>query len=385
MISSSRRWLLRFLLMMVSTTSIFPAVWAAQEPEASNRTIQGTAAGSRTETTEEYNRRLQEVLRLSDGSANSSTDDYRIGAEDLIEISVFEAPELDRTVRVSANGQISLPLVGSSQAAGLTSRELEVVIQELLRRSYMKDPHVGVFVKDMQSHPVSVFGAVKKPGVFQIRGSKRLIEVLSMAEGLSDDAGDTVVVMRQAQPQPPGTTDQMVDGRSASAPASLEKADNGAATRTMAGGSVSGETLNINLKDLLNSSDSRGNVPIYPGDVIKVTPAGVVYVVGEVRKPGGFVLKTNENISVLQALALAEGLTRTSARGRVRIIRTDGATGARTETPVNLDKILAGKLPDPVLLPKDIVFVPNSTGRSVLYRGAEAAVGIGSGLAIYRR
>ena len=383
MIASSRRSFVRFLLMMVSTTSIFPAVWAAQQSEPSNPTIQDPAAGSRTETTEEYNRRLQEVLRLSGGSAKASTDDYRIGAEDLIEISVFEAPELDRTVRVSANGQISLPLVGSSQAAGLTSRELEVVIQELLRRNYMKDPHVGVFVKDMQSHPVSVFGAVKKPGVFQIRGSKRLIEVLSMAEGLSDDAGDTVVVMRQAKPA--GATDQMVDGGSASAPAPQERAENGAATRTMAGGLVSAETLNINLKELLNSSDSRGNVLIYPGDVIKVTPAGVVYVVGEVKKPGGFTLKTNENISVLQALALAEGLTRTSAKSRVRIIRTDGATGSRTETSINLDKILAGKLPDPILLPKDIVFVPNSTGRSVLYRGAEAAVGIGSGLAIYRR
>src|ERR1700738_3528361 len=382
MILSSRPWFLRSLLMVMSTTSIFSAVGAAQEPKASNRTIQDPSSGSRTETTEEYNRRLQELLRFSGNGANSSTDDYRIGAEDLLEISVFEAPELDRTVRVSANGQISLPLLGSSQAAGLTSRELEVVIQELLRRSYMKDPHVGVFVKDMQSHPVSVFGAVKRPGVFQIRGSKRLIEVLSMTEGLADDAGDTVVVTRQAQPV--ATTDPVVDSGSADAPALPEKANNGAAAPTIVAGS-SGETLNINLKDLLNSSDSRSNVLIYPGDVIKVARAGVVYVVGEVRKPGGFMLKTNENISVLQALALAEGLTRTSAKGHVRIIRTDGTTGARTETPINLDKILAGKLPDPILLPKDIVFVPNSTGRSVLYRGAEAALGIGTGIAIYRR
>jgi polysaccharide export outer membrane protein len=383
MIASGRRWALRFLLLMMFTTSIFPPVWAAQEPATSNRAIQDAASRSGTETTEEYNRRLQEVLQLSGSSANSSTHDYRIGAEDLLELAVFEAPELDRTLRVSANGQISLPLLGSSQAAGLTSRELEVVIQELLRRSYMKDPHVSVFVKDMQSHPVSVFGAVKKPGVFQIRGSKRLIEVLSMAEGLSDDAGGTVVVMRQAQPA--GTTDQMADGGSASAPALQERAGNGAATQAVTGGSVSRETLNINLKDLLNSPDSRTNVLIYPGDVIKVTPAGVVYVVGEVKKPGGFVLKTNENISVLQALALAEGPTRTSARSRVRIIRNDGITGARIEIPIDLGKILAGKLPDPILLPKDIVFVPNSAGRSVLYRGAEAAIGLGTGLAVYRR
>jgi polysaccharide export outer membrane protein len=164
-----------------------------------------------------------------------------------------------------------------------------------------------------------------------------------------------------------------------------EKAGNGAATQAVAGGSVSRETLNINLKDLLNSPDSRTNVLIYPGDVIKVTPAGVVYVVGEVKKPGGFVLKTNENISVLQALALAEGPTRTSARSRVRIIRNDGTTGARIEIPIDLGKILAGKLPDPILLPKDIVFVPNSAGRSVLYRSAEAAIGLGTGMAIYRR
>ena len=383
MIASGRGWALRFLLLMMFTTSISPPVWAAQQPATSNRAIQDSASRSGTETTEEYNRRLQEVLQLSGSSANSSTHDYRIGAEDLLELAVFEAPELDRTLRVSANGQISLPLLGSSQAAGLTSRELEVVIQELLRRSYMKDPHVSVFVKDMQSHPVSVFGAVKKPGVFQIRGSKRLIEVLSMTEGLSDDAGDNVVVMRQAQPS--GTTDPKVDGGSPSAPALQVKTDNGASTRSVAGGSASGETLNINLKDLLNSPDSRSNVLIYPGDVIKVSRAGVVYVVGEVKKPGGFVLKTNENISVLQALALAEGPTRTSARSRVRIIRSDGTTGARIEIPIDLGKILAGKLPDPILLPKDIVFVPNSAGRSVLYRSAEAAIGLGTGMAIYRR
>lgn len=112
--------------------------------------------------------------------------------------------------------------------------------------------------------------------------------------------------------------------------------------------------------------------------------AGVVYVVGGVRKPGGFTLKTNENISVLQLVALAEGLTPTSAKGRARIIRTDEVTGARNEIPLNLGKILAGKALDPVLRAKDIVFVPNSPGKSALYRGAEASLGIVGGLAVYR-
>src|ERR1700737_863669 len=105
MIASGRRWALRFLLMMMFTTSIFSPVWAAQEPASSNRTIQDAVSIPRTETTEEYNRRLQEGLQLSGSSANSSTHDYRIGAEDLLELAVFEAPELDRTLRVSANGQ----------------------------------------------------------------------------------------------------------------------------------------------------------------------------------------------------------------------------------------------------------------------------------------
>jgi polysaccharide biosynthesis/export protein len=107
-------------------------------------------------------------------------------------------------------------------------------------------------------------------------------------------------------------------------------------------------------------------------------------VVGGVRKPGGFTLKTNENISVLQVLALAEGLTPTSAKGRARIIRTDEVTGTRNEIHLDLGKILAGKATDPLLQAKDIVFVPNSVGKAALYRGAEASIGIASGLAIYR-
>jgi polysaccharide export outer membrane protein len=376
MMVSGGLWAPRFVLMVMLTASIFSRVSTAQNSVNANAAISRTSPESDGQTTQGYNRRLQELMRFSGTQENSSASDYRIGPEDLLQISFFEAPELDRTVRVSANGQISLPLVAPLQAAGLTSRELEVVVQELLRRSYMKDPHVAVFVKEMQSHPISVFGAVKKPGVFQIRGPKRLIEVLSMAEGLSEDAGDTVVVMRQAH----SANDPTVKGGAATA-----QAPNGADARTATTGSTGAETLNLNLKSLLNSGDAASNALIYPGDVVKVTPAGVVYVVGEVKKPGGFMLKTNENISVLQALSLAEGLTRTSARSRVRIIHTDTIAGTRTETPINLNKILAGKMADPILQPKDILFIPNSTGRSVLYRGAEAALGVGTGLAIYRR
>ena len=128
-----------------------------------------------------------------------------------------------------------------------------------------------------------------------------------------------------------------------------------------------------------------GGALVNPGDVVKVPRSGIVYVVGEVKKPGGYELKSNENISVLQALALAEGLTLTSSSSLSRIIRTNGRTGVRQEIPIDLNKILAGKRPDPMLEPRDIVFVPNSAARGAIYRGMEAAISIGTGVAIYRR
>ena len=286
---------------------------------------------------------------------------------------MFEAPELNGSLRVSAGGEISLSLLGTVKAAGLNPQELESVLDELLRRNYMKDPHVGVFVREMQSHPVSVVGAVKKPGVFQIRGSKSLLETLSMAEGLSDDAGDTVLVMR-------GASLPTISGLSPTRAGEAKQADTGPLAATM----PRSATVEVNLKDLLNSDDPRYNVSIYPGDIVKVTRAGIIYVMGEVKKPGGFVMRDNENLSVVQALALAEGLTRTSARSQARIIRTDNVSGARTELPIDLKKVLEGKVGDSLLEPRDILFVPNSGSRNVLYRGLDTVVAIGTGVAIYR-
>jgi polysaccharide export outer membrane protein len=328
-------------------------------------------------TTDDYNQRLGQLKQsLAGPIVNSAVEDYRIGPKDLLEISVFEAPELNRAVRVSASGEISLPLVGAVQAVNLTPKALEFVLQELLRRSYMKDPHVSVFMKEMQSHPVSVFGAVKKPGVFQIDGPKSLVEILSMAEGLAEDAGDTVIVMRGAGL--PGAEEPTLD-----APLPNGKSDGAASAPRASENQAGGTTVESSLKNLLESGDPRYNVTVYPGDVVKVTRAGVVYVEGGVKKPGGFMLKTNENISVLQAVALAEGLTRTAAGSHARIIRTDEGTGTRSEIPVDLNKMLAGGLTDAMLRPNDIVFVPNSTGKSVFYGSTQAAVSVGSA-AVYR-
>lgn len=367
--SPSRRWdCAGVLAACVLGCFLSSPLWVAGQPRpgvvAASQEVDTSPAGRRSlplasewETTQEWNRRLGELVRSREAVPVTASGEYRIGPEDLLDITVFEAAELNRSVRVSASGEITLPLLGVVRAAGLTPRELELVCQELLRRTYMKDPHVSVFVREMESHPVSVFGAVEKPGVFQIRGTKTLLEILSLAEGLADDAGDTVIVMRGSSF--PGA-----------------RPENGASGK---------ESIEIDLKELLETGASHYNVPIYPGDIVKVTRAGIVYVVGEVRKPGGFVLKSNEKVSVLQAVAMAEGLTRTSAKGQARIIRTDETTGDRREIPLDLGKILAGKAPDPLLEPNDIVFVPNSAARSAFMRGLEVTLQTVSGVLIFRR
>jgi polysaccharide export outer membrane protein len=341
----------------------------------------------RGETTREFNQRLEESRKtLSRALPDPTVDESRIGPDDMLEITVFEAPELNHTLRVSANGEISIQLLGEVRAAGLTPRQLEIVLQELLRRTYMKDPHVGVFVRELQSHPVSVVGAVKRPGVFQIRGTKTVLELLSMAEGLADDAGDTVLVMRGASfPDASGreNTDQKQQFDTA---VSLANRDAPLASRPTAVPQREGasEIEEVNLKRLLESDDPAFNIPVHPGDIVKVPRAGIVYVVGAVKKPGGFVLRSNENISVLQALALAEGLTRTPSKSQARIFRTDQSTDKRIEIPVDLGKILASKAPDPLLQSKDIIFVPDSSAKSAFYRGAEAVLSTATGVAIYR-
>jgi len=318
-----------------------------------------------------------------------SPGDYQIGPEDLLEISVLEAPDLNRTVRVSDDGAISLALLGSIPAAGLSTRELQALLEDRLRHTYMKDPQVSVFVQEMRSHAVSVFGAVEKPGVYQIRSAKTLVEVLSMAQGLANDAGDTVIVMRY-----PGNTADPALATLFSNNSTLATNQPSEITLSALGpsGLATDETsgtksIAIKLKDLLDSSNPRSNVLVYPGDQVKVARAGIVYVVGQVHKPGGFLLKTNENISVLQAIALAEGVTPNAKGKEARIFLAAGANESPKEVAINLDKIMAGKAPAPLLKPDDVLFVPNSASKEALHvlkQSTAGIVGALGGAAIYR-
>jgi polysaccharide biosynthesis/export protein len=361
---------------------VFCPYHAAAQETSSTSTRTQTPAASSNSSPQDYNQQLQRLLREAAAPADASAQDYRIGAGDLLDISVFEALDLNRTVRVSADGELTLPLVGDVHAAGLSSHELEAVLDELLRRNYMTDPHVSVFVREMESHAVSVLGAVENPGVYQIRGAEPLIEVLSMSHGLADDAGDTVIVMRHGTSASSASADPPDPISAAAADALASSARLNGKPQAVAGPAAP-ESVEIKLKDLLESGDASHNVMVNPGDVVKVPRAGIVYVVGDVHKPGGFLLKTNENISVLQALALAEGTTHTASGKHARIIRTDKITEARSEIPIDLSRILAGRAADPLLRPKDILFVPSSAGKAALFRGTEAALSIAGGVIVY--
>jgi polysaccharide export outer membrane protein len=359
----------------------------ASHSQTSPEPRNGAGQPLQEETTVDYNRRLEQLRHsLAAGTAENQAADYRIGAQDLLEIKVFEASDLNRSVRVSANGDISFPLLGSVQVAELTAQEVEALLEYKLQK-YMKAPHVDVLVSSLESHPVSVVGAVKKPGVFQVRGPKTVLEMLSLAEGLADDAGDDVLVMRGAGSRRADAYSDSQQASSGQSPSSV----GGELTAVAPQGSGAlnendTETVRVNLKNLLETGDPRFNAPVYPGDIVQVPRSGIIYVVGEVKKPGGFVIKSNEKMTVLKAMALAEGPTPTSIKNRARIIRTDAATSTekKEEIPIDLGKILDGKVPDPALQPSDILFIPNSTGRYAVYRGSEAAISAITSLLVFK-
>src|ERR1700730_935441 len=377
----------------------------AQDYQGAPKSRSAEENAATAESTEDYNRKLERLKEQFAETRERQTGDYRIGPQDLLDINIFEAPELNRTVRVSENGEVSLPLLGGIRVVRLTARELENTLAAKLRE-FLKDPHVSVMVTAIESHPVSVIGEVNKPGVFQVRGSKTLLEMLSMAQGLAPDAGDEVLVMRNAgynRGQDDGAQSTRARGGESDSndtygtKSGTDSGDSGNsdalknnATASMeatndVGSKLgqSGDTIAINLRRLLNSRDSRFNVPIYAGDIVKVARAGIVYVVGAVKKPGGFTVKGNEQMSLLKAIALAEGLSSTSSKGHTRIIRTDEGSGKRSEIPVELGKILDGKAPDMNLQAADIVFVPSSVGKTVLFRSTDAVVNTATGLAIF--
>jgi len=286
---------------------------------------------------------------------------YIIGPEDILEIDVFGVPELTKVVRVASDGTISLALLGRVQAAGYTAQQFQRVLESLYGKKYLENPQITVSVREYRSQPVSIIGAVEKPGVYQIEAPRTLVEMLSMAGGLTrrntSPAGRTVVITRKG-------------GFGELPPAEgLQRLAN--------------DKIEINLQRLLYAQDEVLNIEIKPFDIISVARADIVYVVGGVKKPGGFVLEDRDKVTIIQALAMAEGFERTAAPKRSRIIRT-APDGSRTEIPVDISRILKQQSQDLELAANDILYVPDSMTKAALMRGAEAVLGTISGLLVYR-
>ena len=286
---------------------------------------------------------------------------YRLGPDDQLKIWALGVEEItDKPVRIDPGGDIDLPMIGKVHAGGLTVEQLKTQLVERFSKEVLK-PQVSVEIAEFGSQPVSVMGAVNHPGVHQLRGRKTLMEVVSMAEGLRQDAGPRINITRQIQqgpiPLPSAKTDPT--------------------------GNYS--VAEISVKDLLAGTSPVENILIAPHDVLTVPVAEAVYVMGVVKKPGEVPLKSNASISVLQALASAEGFGPTPSPKDARIIRPIPGTSERKEIPVDLTKIQAGQAEDVAMRPNDILVVPPSAPKKAAARAVEAAIQAATGIAIWGR
>jgi polysaccharide export outer membrane protein len=314
------------------------------------------------ETPQQTNDRIQQLATL----ARAHPVDTPIGSGDLLHIDVFDVPELSREVRVGDGGDISYPLIpGKIVAAGSTPFELEGKIEHLLiENGLVSHPQVSVFVKEQNSQPVSIVGAVNHTMVYQVIRPTTLLEVLSAAGGITDDAGSVVVITRTVHSDTPR----------AEAISSADDPDKDQ------------QIITVRLQDLLESGNSVYNIPVYGGDVVSVPRAGIVYVLGfGVAQPGGYVLQSHgEQVTVLKALALAHGLTTFAKADSAVIMRTNPATGNRDQIPVRIKAIENRKADDVPMNSNDILYIPDSRGLKVLARGSEAVLGIGTQVAVFR-
>jgi polysaccharide biosynthesis/export protein len=283
---------------------------------------------------------------------------YRFGPEDTFVVRGPDIEEIaDKPFKVDSSGSVTLPMVGSIKVAGLTVNEVEAQINTRLKR-YVNNPAVSVSVTEVKSLPVSVFGAVNTSGVFQAQGGKHLIEVLSMAGGLRNDAGNTLTVTR----------------RVASGPLPLPGAALDPTQAFWIG--------RVDVTKLMSAERPEDNIQVLANDVVSVQKAELVYVIGDVNHAGAIPL--TGRLTVTEALARSEGLQRSASRKNIRILRQVAGSTQRTEIPVNFHKVLEGKVGDQELQANDIIVIPNNVSRSAAIRTLETALQIGTGLVIWR-
>jgi len=264
----------------------------------------------------------------------------KLGPGDLLEVGVYNVPELQSKVRVSNAGDVYLPLIDYVHVDGLTQEEAQRLIEKRLEDGgFVRSPHVTIFVDEAASQGITILGEVAKAGIYPDVADHKLYEVISLAGGFTATASRKIAVIRKNQPEP----------------------------------------IRINLPRNL-ADDLSGNIDIMPGDTITVPRAPIIYVVGDVGHPSGL-LVDNGTLTVLQALALAGGTNHTAKMSGARIIRKTPA--GMTETTVQLKKMLEAKTPDVTLQADDILFIPVSAGRVMAGRTFEAAMAMATAVSIY--
>jgi polysaccharide export outer membrane protein len=268
-----------------------------------------------------------------------------IGANDLIAVSVYDAPELTRTVRVSADGFVRLPMLKQRvKAQGLMPGELESAIAKALQdEQIIVDPFVTVTVAEYNSHPISVAGAVRQPLTFQATGPVTLLEAITRAGGLAPEAGPEILVTR-TQPGPDGTASALVQ--------------------------------RILVKGLIDAADPALNIVLSGGEEIRVPESGKVYVVGNVKMPGAYPMGDGTETTVLKIMALSQGLMPYAAK-EAYIYRREG-NGSKNEIPIPLSKIMERKAPDTPLLANDILYVPDNKTRRMTVGTLEKLMIVGT-------
>ena len=263
-----------------------------------------------------------------------------IGPGDQIEIGVFDTPELTQRVRVSSEGKITLSLIGDLQVSNITPEELRGrIAEELVKGRFVRNPQVSVFVSGYAGQISYVDGEVLRPGAYPLLRSHRLLDLIAVAGGPTAWAGNSVTVTK------------------ASAPALLLRLE------------------------LSGGTSAENNPEIFPGDRITISRSGIVYVLGEVTRPGGFVIGRQDSISVLQALSLAEGLQSSASITKATLIRKDGSS--TQQIPVNVKKILKAEVPDVAVQAGDILYIQGSLTRGLGRSALITAIGTASAAAIY--
>jgi len=272
----------------------------------------------------------QSAPDVAQSSPREGSHSLELGVGDLIEMTVYDVPELTTKTRISSTGDIYCALIGPTHVAGLTTEEAAELIQKRLS-AFLKDPYVSLFVTEYASQGASLLGEVAKPGVYPVLGDQHLFDLISAAGGLTDKAGRSITITHRVDPDKPATV-----------------------------------PLSRNLSD-----HPESNIKVFPADTIVVRRADIVYVVGDVGRPSGLLMDAN-GLTILQAVALSGGTTRTAKLSGVKILRK--SPSGMTETPVELKKILQAKAPDVSLQANDILVVPSSTGKILAGRTLEAAM-----------